>query len=213
MNIAAAPALPTFYGAWALGTLAAIALALSRRLRPAEAAIAWLASFLVAGGAGLIAFWIWHPSPNRASILIGPVLLAGAVGTLGWLRPRIRRERAGLGRPVEGARVGALIAGGVALFLLPSFGAQVVAAPLTVPAMWWFGRRVGAVLRTLLAIVATLTMFIAGNLVGWLIVRDNDPAMFATASTLASATAIAFAWPIRRARGSVADDVGPVEGR
>lgn len=213
------PALAVFYGLGGLSLLVILALALARRLRPGIAAWTGLGAVWFAGGASLIAHgvrdcpsptgfedsagrlmaecreWTTHPTAAFTGIL----LIAGGIGGAFALRALHRRKR----RDLDWRPVARLLVGVFSAFLLLSLaGAQVVAAPFTIPALWLASRGASAAGRAALTLVAALTMTIAGSFTGWAL--NNGPAaiQFVLPPLLFVGTIVIFAGSKRTPRGA-----------
>lgn len=93
-----------------------------------------------------------------------------------------------------------LAVGVVAAFLLLSLGgAQVIAAPVTLPALWWATRTArSTVARVLLTMVASLTMLVVGAVAASALAGENTVALILGAVTGVVAAIVLFlrtAWP------------------
>lgn len=78
-------------------------------------------------------------------------------------------------------------------FLLISFGAQIVAAPLTVPALWWAARSTKTLPgRAVLTVIAALTMVFVGWGIAYLAAGEDSPLIVALPIVSALATGVVF---------------------
>ena len=104
---------------------------------------------------------------------------------------------------IDLARAARLALGLVALVLLTSIGgAGIVAAPVTLPLLWFAGRHASRTLRTFLDVVAVLTAAEVGWAFGYAAGGVWEWAVpFATAAT------VAVAYPLTQRRASAAGRV------
>lgn len=112
-----------------------------------------------------------------------------------------RRRLRGDGKPRSPARkvlpkaVARLVIGLVAGFLLVSMGAQIVAAPLTVPALIWsIASSRGRAVRVTLSVILVLTMLFVGWFVAYLLVREAQPWIVLAPVAIAGATMALCLW-------------------
>lgn len=217
------PGLATGWGAASLVVLVALIAGLRRRLRPTDAAFAAMLSLPFGLGFGLLAFairdcqeptgsydertgrefancevWMTHREALVPALL---AITAGALGAL-LLGRTVRGVRRGARTPLNARSFLRLLVASIATFLLASQGAQIVAAPITVPSMLWL--IAGARLATAVALtsVAALTMLFVGWLVTYSAAGESLPLSIVGPCVFAGATVTLFVRRYRKALAS-----------
>lgn len=206
-------------GGWTVG----VALLASRRAHLPEALTAALGMFVAGAGVAIAVGGLDHCVSMRASgfttpdgrtftseecltaevspvlLVAGLLLAAGSATATARFLGALRRapERA---RPIAAwASLGRLLIGGFAGFLLLSFGAQIMAAPVTIPLLWIASRRASPPARGALAAIATITASYAGWALAYALAREALPWIVLSPLALAAATLVLFRAPPGRA--------------
>ncbi len=187
----------------AAGALAAtLIVILARMVRAAEAALLGLALFATSTGIAATIYFLYRCPETGCRLMIHPlglpvgaVLLACGIWSLVALRRRLAVVDAGREEPVRAVLPLQIAIVAVSAFLLASWGAQVIAAPVAIPALIWTVRSSRGILRGAAMAVLVLTSSFVLLILAYVAVGDVHVGLKVLVWTLAAAPVL---WTLRR---------------